>query len=219
MGLTREQKEQILALRQIKRGTRHMGARRIAKELGIDYSLINKFIYRWDKKTEEEKELCLNRKEYRHDTDRRKYNKPFQKKWYAEAKSAGYFSKKYRENLEENRKKARKIYRYRYDNNIGDIKGRMRRNSEKRQRLFITMHTTNEWNELKDYYNNVCLCCGTKDRLTRDHVIPISLGGTDHIDNIQPLCHSCNSSKHTKSTDYRPRFEKMRYGIYARTEL
>lgn len=39
MGLTREQKEQILALRQIKRGTKHMGVRRIAKELIIPYGI------------------------------------------------------------------------------------------------------------------------------------------------------------------------------------
>lgn len=35
-------------------------------------------------------------------------------------------------------------------------------------------------------------------------MVPLVLGGTDYIDNIQPLCKSDNSSKGTKIMDYRP---------------
>ncbi len=63
-----------------------------------------------------------------------------------------------------------------------------------------------EWRALKEFYGNKCLCCGRTDAtLTLDHVIPISKGGTHTIDNAQPLCGSCNSSKHTKIIDYRPK--------------
>jgi len=48
-----------------------------------------------------------------------------------------------------------------------------------------------------------CLCCGKRRKLTADHVVPVAKGGTSNIDNIQPLCRFCNSSKGTKTTDYR----------------
>jgi len=55
-----------------------------------------------------------------------------------------------------------------------------------------------------DKYGNKCLKCGTKKLLTIDHVIPISKGGTNDSDNLQPLCQRCNSEKGNKScADYR----------------
>ena len=62
-----------------------------------------------------------------------------------------------------------------------------------------------EFSALCKHYGGKCLCCGKRRKLTADHVIPVSKGGTSNIDNIQPLCLSCNSKKGTKSTDYRTR--------------
>lgn len=62
-------------------------------------------------------------------------------------------------------------------------------------------HTLGEWELLKAQYNYTCPDCGKREpavSLTRDHVIPISRGGSDRIENIQPLCQPCNSKKHTK---------------------
>ena len=64
-------------------------------------------------------------------------------------------------------------------------------------------YTVSEWESLCKKYNYRCLNCGKKRKLTADHVIPISKGGTSNIDNIQPLCGPCNSSKGTKTTDFR----------------
>jgi 5-methylcytosine-specific restriction endonuclease McrA len=67
-------------------------------------------------------------------------------------------------------------------------------------------HSEAEWEALKAKYNYTCLKCGRCEpeiTLTRDHVIPITQGGSDWITNIQPLCHTCNSSKNNKSIDYR----------------
>lgn len=69
-------------------------------------------------------------------------------------------------------------------------------------------HTLQQWNALKLKYGSRCLACGRHEaeiRLTRDHVIPLVLGGSDSVDNLQPLCARCNSSKGTKVIDYRPK--------------
>lgn len=61
-----------------------------------------------------------------------------------------------------------------------------------------------EFIQLCEAYKNECLACGKKKKLTADHIIPVSKGGNSFISNIQPLCKSCNSTKGTKTIDYRP---------------
>lgn len=70
--------------------------------------------------------------------------------------------------------------------------------------------TSREWKKLCKRYNYTCLCCGRREpeiKLTVDHVVPLSAGGTNSIENIQPLCQSCNSSKHRRTIDYRINWE------------
>ena len=44
-----------------------------------------------------------------------------------------------------------------------------------------------------------CQWCGTHEDLSIDHIIPVSKGGGHTLDNLQPLCRSCNSSKGRKT--------------------
>ncbi len=59
-------------------------------------------------------------------------------------------------------------------------------------------HSLDEWKALKAKHQYLCVRCGQKKPLTKDHIIPLSEGGTDNISNIQPLCRSCNSKKWKK---------------------
>jgi len=53
--------------------------------------------------------------------------------------------------------------------------------------------------ELIKLYSSPCIACGTTERVTVDHIIPIVRGGRHSIGNLQPLCLSCNSSKNAKT--------------------
>lgn len=64
-------------------------------------------------------------------------------------------------------------------------------------------HTQEEWELLCARYGNRCLRCGSPDKLTRDHIVPLVEGGSDAIWNIQPLCNRCNPSKGKRHINFR----------------
>jgi len=67
-------------------------------------------------------------------------------------------------------------------------------------------HTIAEWRAILDKAKGRCAGFNQKthhvgrDKLTRDHIVPLSRGGTDYAFNIQPMCHACNSQKRTTLT-------------------
>ncbi len=84
----------------------------------------------------------------------------------------------------------------------------LRRHVEKQRRRSVLAqcygsYTVSEWTQLLDYFGHQCLACRSMIRLSADHVIPLSRGGSNSIDNIQPLCVRCNASKGKKIIDYR----------------
>lgn len=67
--------------------------------------------------------------------------------------------------------------------------------------------TAEEWVALCDQFDNRCVGCGRGNvELTQGHVLPTSKDGKHEIENLQPLCRSCNSRKNTKAIDYRVTF-------------
>jgi len=59
--------------------------------------------------------------------------------------------------------------------------------------------TAREWELRKQEFGYRCAYCGRKTKkLTADHYIPLSKGGTNYIDNIVPACIRCNKQKFIK---------------------
>lgn len=65
-------------------------------------------------------------------------------------------------------------------------------------------HTKEEWAALVSACGGVCVRCGQKSYLMKDHVVPICRDGSDSIDNLQPLCARCNSRKGAGIVDFVP---------------
>jgi 5-methylcytosine-specific restriction endonuclease McrA len=56
--------------------------------------------------------------------------------------------------------------------------------------------TRAEWEAIKAAYDYRCVYCGIRPkRLTMDHIVPLSKGGSHTKSNIVPACKSCNSRK------------------------
>lgn len=75
----------------------------------------------------------------------------------------------------------------------------------KRKTMNGGFHSIGEWERLKAQYNWTCPSCKKIEpeiKLTRDHIIAISIGGSDNIENIQPLCVECNSHKNIHTIKY-----------------
>lgn len=50
---------------------------------------------------------------------------------------------------------------------------------------------------------SICLRCKKRKQLGPDHVVSLSTGGQNTIENIQGLCAPCNKAKKDRCTDYR----------------
>lgn len=79
-------------------------------------------------------------------------------------------------------------------------------NRRARKRKALGYFTLAEWNRAKEEFNFTCPSCRRKEpeiKLTKDHIIPLSVGGTNFISNIQPLCFSCNCRKQKKIINFK----------------
>tara|TARA_R100000656_G_scaffold32743_1_gene28292 strand:+ start:4057 stop:4392 length:336 start_codon:yes stop_codon:yes gene_type:complete len=70
------------------------------------------------------------------------------------------------------------------------------------QNNFQSFYNSKRWRSLRNYYlsmNPLCKTCEEagycEPGTDIDHVIPLRLGGTNNLDNLQTLCRSCHARK------------------------
>lgn len=152
-------------------------------------------------------------KKYQTDPEYREYSKDNYKEWYKNNRDYALTkAKEYRD------KPGFKDRRREYDKGRVEHHRFMRRKwrKENRERYLLNKHrrraaersangsyTVEQWRELLALCGDKCLSCGKTERITVDHIVPVSQGGSNQIDNVQPLCFWCNSGKRDKTIDYR----------------
>lgn len=108
-------------------------------------------------------------------------------------------------------KRAKNPHKHRYWNRRWSKRNPEKRTIQRQKRRALLnksngAYTVEQWEQLKRKYGYRCLKCNRHEpeiKLTGDHVVPLSKGGSNTIDNIQPLCIQCNSGKKDKIKDYR----------------
>ncbi len=55
-----------------------------------------------------------------------------------------------------------------------------------------------QWEHIKRSHGHCCHYCGAKTVLERDHVVPLTRGGSHTASNIVPACRKCNNRKGNK---------------------
>lgn len=127
-------------------------------------------------------------------------------------KNPGYQAKWVKENPESRRKNARKWYVANSERAIQTSLNWAKNNREKartryrnrlaRKKGAAGSHTTGQILELLELQNWKCVghgcCISIRDKRHIDHIMPLVLGGSNYIWNLQGLCPTCNCRKHGK---------------------
>lgn len=88
-----------------------------------------------------------------------------------------------------------------YFDNLKKENERIYQIPRKKAQKFISNPEVRE--QIFNKYGAACLRCGSTEKLSIDHVVPVAKGGENHVKNLQPLCKSCNSRKSDQIIDYR----------------
>lgn len=103
-------------------------------------------------------------------------------------------SRKWRAENPEKQKQATKSWKQRNHSRVISL------NNHRRAKLAkaVGRFTDQEWLARCNEYGRRCAYCRKARPLTRHHLVPLSRGGNNLIENILPACRSCNSRVGTK---------------------
>jgi 5-methylcytosine-specific restriction endonuclease McrA len=154
---------------------------------------------------EANRESILEQKREYHEENRekrleynRKYYEANRERFLANAHQHRQANPEYaREHYEGNREKYREHNREYCRQNREKVRT-MRSNYRARLANAEGSHTEHEWLEVVWRQGFACAHCDGIKPLHRDHIMPLSKGGSNYISNIQGLCLSCNSRKKDK---------------------
>ena len=150
------------------------------------------------------REYYLKNKEHKKEYDKRyreknkDIDKERAKKYYIENKDRirEYYKKYY----EENKERIKEVNNEWKINNQDKVKLSRKKRKNKRKELKADL-TVQEWDYIKEYFNNSCAYCGAKCELEQEHFIPVTKGGEYTKNNIITACRSCNASKGNRDFD------------------
>ena len=122
-----------------------------------------------------------------------KRHSDYSKKWYQDNRERALVRERnrYKSNPDATKQSA-KMWKKANKEKVGDFEHR-RRAAKAKNGVCLVLKKV-----LVRLANSLCVTCGSCERITLDHIIPISRGGRHSIGNLQPLCQSCNSSKQDK---------------------
>lgn len=188
---------------------------------------------KWIKNNKEKMKILNKRHYLKHKGKINAYNREYSKKYYLKNKERlnkkhKQYDISHKEEIKIRKKRHREENKERIDNVIKAYRIKNKEKIRERNRKYEKEHpekvivkncrrralrrgnggsfTKKEWLELKVKYNNTCPSCGKSEpeiKLTADHIVPLSKGGSGYINNIQPLCIRCNSEKFVKTIYYK----------------
>jgi 5-methylcytosine-specific restriction endonuclease McrA len=175
------------------------GLRSQCKECSKSYKKEHKELYK--EKISEYRKSYYELNKFRVATQQKEYRlvnrekiASYQKEYLAQNKErlSAYIGNYYIINKEKMKESMREWRR----NNHAVVQGLHQKRRALKRGAEICDLTRKEWEIIKASFGYKCAYCGIKtNKLTQDHITPLSKGGNHTAQNIVPVCHSCNAKK------------------------